>query len=344
MRVYVLLLFSFISFCVVAQNNNYTLSGYIEDSTSGERLPGATILINNKAITHSNQFGYFTVATPASDSIKLSVSYGGYLPFETIIHNRKNIFFTIQLTPDEDFIGTVYIIAKEQPSMISDEIGKISMPVDAIKKMPRILGENDVLKSLQTLPGITQGMEGSSGILVRGGGPEQNLFLLDGTTVYNPTHLGGVFSPFNADAIKTIDVYKGGFPARYGSRLSSVVDMVIKDGNMKKLDGEGSIGMLSSKFLIEGPIKKDQTSFLVSGRRTYLDALAKPFIALTNDDIEKRNLGFYFYDLYGKVNHIFSDKDRIYASFFAAKDNYKLRTRTNNKQLDLIEDATAHIK
>jgi hypothetical protein len=187
-----------------------------------------------------------------------------------------------------------------------------------VKSLPVLMGERDVLKTVQLLPGVQSGSEGSSGIYVRGGGPDQNLILLDGVPVYNVSHLFGFFSVFNPDAIKAVELIKGGFPARYGGRLSSVLDIRMKEGNMNKLSGEGSIGLVASKLTLEGPIKKGQTSFLVSARRTYLDLLIRPFVRAESDG--DATGGYYFYDFNAKINHKLDDKNRLYASGYFGKD------------------------
>jgi len=188
-----------------------------------------------------------------------------------------------------------------------------------IKKLPVFLGETDVLKTLQLMPGVHSGNEGSSGLYVRGGGADQNLILLDGVPVYNAYHLFGFFSIFNGNAIKNIKLIKGGFPAQYGGRLSSILDIRMKEGNSKEIKGEISIGLIASKFTIEGPIKKNKTSFIFTARRTYIDILARPFIKLAD---ENTNAGYYFYDLTGKINHKFSEKSRLYLSSYIGKDNF----------------------
>jgi hypothetical protein len=209
-----------------------------------------------------------------------------------------------------------------------------NIPVSQIKAIPAFFGEVDVLKVLQLMPGVQSGSEGSSGLYVRGGGPDQNLILLDGVPLYNVSHLFGFFSVFNADAINNVEIFKGGFPSYYGGRVSSVVDINMKEGNMQKFHGEGSIGLISAKMTLEGPIIKDKTSFIVSARRTYIDLLLKPIIASAQKDSrEKFDVGYYFYDLTAKINHRFSAKDRIYLSLYAGDDKF----HANN---EYIENAT----
>lgn len=210
------------------------------------------------------------------------------------------------------------------------QMSKVSIPISQIKALPALLGEVDVLKSLQLLPGVQGGTEGSAGLYVRGGGPDQNLYLLDGVPVYNVNHLGGFFSTFNSDAISNVDLYKGGFPARFGGRLSSVVDIRMKEGNKEKFGGEGSIGLISSKLLLEGPINKGRGSYIVSGRRTYLDALMAPLVKLATGGEEKG--GYYFYDLNTKINYKLSEKDHVYLSGYFGKDKLHARSNYDNRE------------
>jgi hypothetical protein len=199
----------------------------------------------------------------------------------------------------------------------------INLPVAQIKALPALMGEADVMKTLQLMPGIQSGGEGTTGLYVRGGGPDQNLILLDGVPLYNVSHLFGFMSIFNADAINNVEVFKGAFPARYGGRVSSVVDISMKEGNMRKFHGEGSIGLVASKITFEGPVAKDRTSFILSARRTYIDLIAKPIIANQNrNSNDKYNAGYYFYDITAKVNHCFSGKDRIYLSLYTGDDKF----------------------
>ena len=200
------------------------------------------------------------------------------------------------------------------------------IPINTIKSLPVIFGEVDVLKTIQLLPGVQSGSEGTSGLYVRGGGPDQNLILLDGVPVYNADHLFGFFSVFNADAIQTVSLIKGGFPARYGGRLSSVIDIRMKEGNNKEVHGEGSVGLISTKFTIEGPILKEKSSFIISVRRTYIDILAQPLIKSFSDGV---SAGYYFYDINAKVNYIFSDTDRVFLSVYTGRDKAYSKLKDN---------------
>jgi outer membrane receptor for ferrienterochelin and colicin len=206
--------------------------------------------------------------------------------------------------------------------------------------MPAFMGEVDVLKVLQLLPGVSAGSEGSSGLYVRGGGPDQNLILLDGVPVYNAAHLFGFFSVFNADAINRVELVKGGFPARYGGRLSSVVDISMKEGNSQKLKGEGSIGLIASRLTLEGPIIKNRTSFIVSGRRTYLDFITRPVIKSQSGG--KENAGYYFYDLNGKINHRINEKNRIYLSAYLGDDKGSYEGNDSFSTPDKSYTSTTH--
>ena len=209
------------------------------------------------------------------------------------------------------------------------ETSVIEVPIEQIKTIPALLGEVDIIKAIQLLPGV-QSSEGTSGFYVRGGGPDQNLILLDGVPVYNASHLGGIFSVFNADAIKSVRLTKGGFPARFGGRLSSVLQIDMKEGNSKEFKGDATIGLISSKFTFEGPIIKDKTSFIISARRTYVDLIVSPFLPSTTD------LTLYFYDLNAKINHKLSKKDRIYLSAYTGKD--KLGIDYSDSSIDQISN------
>ncbi|MEA3451803.1 MAG: TonB-dependent receptor, partial [Bacteroidota bacterium] len=295
---------------------NVTISGYIEDVGSGERLIGANIFdaSDKKYGTATNSYGFFSLSLPKGKHL-ITVSYIGYGFWQTEMDLTKDTSITIQISTDIK-LKQVVIIAKHN-QVESSQMGRVDVPVSMIKSLPAMFGEVDVLKTIQLLPGVQSGTEGSSGVYVRGGGPDQNLILLDGVPVYNANHLFGFFSVFNADAISNVALYKGGFPARYGGRLSSVIDINLKEGNMKKFTGNVSIGLISSKFTIEGPIVKDKTSFIISARRTYIDIIAAPFIALGQkindpDGKIKFSAGYYFYDFNAKINHKISNKDRVF--------------------------------
>ena len=252
---YLICLFIFISFTIKAQTSQkYTISGFISENGSKESLPGVNVYAPKlKAGATSNNYGFFSLTLPA-DSVELLVTYVGYQPQIFKLDLKKNIQLDVSLKTSID-LQTVEISA-EKAEKISQEVqmSKINLPVEQIKNLPALLGEKDVLKAIQLLPGVQKGSEGSTGIYVRGGGPDQNLIILDDATVYNATHLFGFFSLFNGDALKSVELTKGGFPARYGGRLSSVIEMQMKDGDKQKIRGEAGIGLISSRLTLEGPI------------------------------------------------------------------------------------------
>ena len=290
----------------------FTLSGFVSDKNNGENIIGVNIFCKElKQGVVSNTYGFYSLTLPAGN-YEISFSYIGY---KTQVHNlnldkdiQKNIAFDITSFS----VGEVEVRAKAN-IVEKTETSVIEVPIEQIKTIPALLGEVDIIKAIQLLPGV-QSSEGTSGFYVRGGGPDQNLILLDGVPVYNASHLGGIFSVFNADAIKSVRLTKGGFPARFGGRLSSVLQIDMKEGNSKEFKGDASIGLISSKFTFEGPIIKDKTSFIISARRTYLDLIVAPFLPSTTD------LTLYFYDLNAKINHKISKKDRIYLSAYSGKD------------------------
>lgn len=297
-----------------------TLSGYVKDSLSGETLIGATVSISgeSKGIT-SNQYGFYSITLTAG-TYNFICSYVGYVTAVNQIDLNNDVVFNFELVPKITTEQAVIISAKKRDANIkSAQMGKLDLSISQVKEIPAFLGEIDILKTIQLLPGIQSAGEGSSGLYVRGGGPDQNLILLDDAVVYNTGHLFGFFSIFNGDAIKNTSLIKGGMPAQYGGRLSSVLDISMKDGNDKNMVVQGGIGLIASRLSIEGPIKRNKASFIVSARRTYIDALVKPFIKKTSSFYGS---GYYFYDLNAKVNYKFSEKDRIYLSGYFGKDKF----------------------
>lgn len=292
-----------------------TFSGYVDDKGSGEKLPGAMIYdLKSQKGTVTNDYGFYSLTLP-KDSVHLRVSYFGFNDFYYKNAPAGDVKLNFHL--ETEMLDEVEIVANKQQVHEKLEMSTIDLSLDKVAKLPVLLGEKDIMKTIQLMPGVQTGSEGTSGLYVRGGGPDQNLILLDGVPVYNASHLFGFFSVFNADAINSVKLVKGGFPARYGGRLSSVIDIKMKEGNMKEFHGEGSIGLISSKLTLEGPIVKDKTSFLISGRRTYIDLLTRPIIRARNDG---STAGYYFYDLNAKVNHKFSEKDRLYLSGYFGND------------------------
>jgi hypothetical protein len=270
-----------------------TISGYIKDATSGEALIGANVYIESIASgTTTNPYGFYSIGLNAG-SYTLRFSYTGYSPMVTELTIIADTTILVNLEPMIYLKGVEVTATHENSSVESTRMGTIELPVRRSRQLPAFLGEADVLKTIQLLPGVQAGTEGTSGFYVRGGGPDQNLILLDGVPVYNASHLFGFFSVFNPDAINHIELVKGGFPARYGGRLSSVLDIRMKEGNMKQFRASGSIGVIASRLTIEGPIIKDKTSFIVSGRRSYLDYLAQP-ITQMQSGFGNYKTGYFF--------------------------------------------------
>ncbi|MCX6318152.1 MAG: TonB-dependent receptor plug domain-containing protein [Bacteroidetes bacterium] len=314
-----------------AFSQKITINGYITDKKSGERLHGASVYIETKGEgTTSNNYGFYSLTIPeGTDSAVLRISYTGYMVFTRTIAFNQDITLNAELELVKDLAGVTLTSVSKSALQNRTQMSSIELPVSTIKSLPAFLGEVDVLKAIQLLPGVQAGSEGSSGLYVRGGSPDQNLILLDGVPVYNASHLFGFFSVFNADALNSVEVMKGGFPARYGGRLSSVIDIRMKEGNKKEFHGEGGVGIVASRLMLEGPIgKKKNTSFMVSGRRTYIDLLAQPLIRSQTDG--EVNAGYYFYDLNGKINFAPGPKDHIYLSGYFGNDRFYARDKYNN--------------
>ncbi len=326
----------FFTFPHFACAQKYTISGTVEDHATGERLINASIFdpVTLKGVI-SNNFGFFSITLPAGE-VSLVCSYVGFNPRRISFNLLKDTVIDIPLE-SRTHLGEVVVSAEKARSAIRNtQMSMTELTPETIKSIPVLLGEVDVLKALQLMPGVQSGNEGSSGIYVRGGGPDQNLFLLDGVPVYNVNHLFGFFSVFNTDAIQSVKLIKGGFPARYGGRLSSVLDIRLKDGNNKKFAAEGSIGLISSKLTLEGPIVRDKTSYIVSARRTYIDLLASPLIkAATAQNAMATTGGYFFYDMTAKINHRFSNRSRLFFSAYTGKDQAYVNTKsTNSKNLE----------
>ncbi len=307
-----------------AQEKTYTISGYIEDQESSERLIGATVFAKESDQgTATNAYGFFSITLKEGEHT-LQISYVGYGTKNETFTLNKDISTLISLS-NSVTLESVVITAEDEPSVEETQMGKMVVPVEQLKAVPVILGESDILKGLQLLPGVQSGGEAQTGLYVRGGSPDQNLILLDGVPVYNPSHLLGFFSVFNSDAIKSVSLTKGAFPARFGGRLSSVVDIRMKEGNLNKFTTEGSVGLISSRLTLQGPINKGKTSFLLSGRRTYIDLVAKPLI-----DTDGEKPIFHFYDLNGKIQHKINDHHRLYLSGYQGNDAFGYEDRGNS--------------
>ncbi len=314
-----LLLLLLLPLSVFAQQK-YTLSGYVKDSLSGEELIGASIIIEelNSGGT-TNVYGFYSITLPAG-KYNVKVQYLGYEAKQFLLLLDKNYALNIELNQVSKRLQTVEVKAERtaEHSIRSVEMSVTQLSIQTIKSIPAIFGEVDIIKSLSLLPGVVNAGEGVGGFYVRGGGVDQNLIMLDEAVVYNASHLLGFFSVFNPDAVKDVKLYTGGIPSEYGGRLSSILDVRMRDGNMKKYSVSGGIGLISSRIAVEGPIKKDKASFLFTARRTYSDLL----IRLARDP-EIRENRLYFYDFNGKVNWKVNDKNRIYFSSYFGRDVFR---------------------
>jgi hypothetical protein len=297
----------------------YTLSGYITDSQKGETIIGAEIEVSGEKAKYAttNDYGFYSI-TMEEGSYKITVSNIGHEPQVHNIQLNNNIQLDIKLKEETDnMLEGASITSQADNSNITDaRMGVERINVQQINKLPVLFGERDIIKAVTLLPGVKSDGDGSGSFFVRGGASDQNLILLDEVLVYNPSHLLGFFSTFNSDALKNVTLYKGNMPAQYGSRLSSVMDVQMKDGNNQNYSMSGGIGLIASRLLIEGPIIKDKGSFMISGRRTYADM----FLKLSNDTSLKKTI-LNFYDLNAKASYKINDKHRIFFSGYLGQDN-----------------------
>ncbi len=315
------------------------ISGFIIDGSNGEKLIGANIYDQvSKTGGVSNNYGFFSIGVTAGDSVELIFSYIGYKSKVQKLSAKTNQAINVELASGNLLDEVVISAENDTPIDKRNEMGVLTIPVKQIENMPAIGGESDILKALQLMPGVQSGNEGNSGIYVRGGSPDQNLILLDDVPLYYVNHLGGFVSTFNTDAISNIKLIKGGFPARYGSRLSSVIDIRMKDGNQKEFHGSAMIGMVASKISVEGPIKRDTTSYIISFRRFMYDLITKPVSKIVFDGV---GIGYSFYDFNAKINHRLSDKDRLFISCYAGDDKISFRVKDKNtNETSVMENST----
>jgi len=301
----------------------FTISGFVRDSVSYENLISATIVETNSGSgTATNSYGFYSITLPPG-IVVLRVSYVGYKAKEFKFHLGRDTLIDLPL----ERVGALkeVVVTGFTPSAIveSSRTGVTDISVRQIRRTPALLGEADLIKTIQQMPGVAVGMEGMSGMYVRGGNADENLFLLDGNPVYHMNHMLGFFSAFNPDAIKKVSFYKGSFPAEYGGRLSSIVDVRMNDGDRQEYHGNLSIGLLSARANIEGPIVKGRSSFHVSLRRTWLDIITWGILSSQDDESEDKTVGgYHFFDINTKVNHSFSDRSRMYLSFYMGQDSY----------------------
>lgn len=295
----------------------HSISGYVKEIESGESLPGVNVYIPSLKIgTITNLYGFYSLTLTAKE-YAIYYSYAGYQNETVSLMLTRDT--TINVNLEGVTLQEVVITGQARENASQDNrMSIVSVPVKQIMQIPSLLGEKDVFKALQLMPGVQTGSEGSTGLYVRGGGPDQNLIILDDAPVYNASHLFGFFSIFNGDALKSVELIKGGFPAQYGGRLSSVVEMTMKDGNKQRFSGEAGIGLISSRLVLEGPLKKNVSSYIISGRRTYIDVISKPF-RKGND-----SSGYYFYDLNAKVNYEFGPKNKLYISGYFGRDKFAI--------------------
>jgi len=296
----------------------HTISGYVKEEATGEYLIGVNVYIKELTRgTTTNQYGFYSLTVEEGD-YNLTISFIGLQEYNEFIKLNEDKRINVSLKSVAINKDEVVITGERADKNTKEtQMGVIEMPIETVKSLPAFMGEVDILKIIQLLPGVKSSGEGNTGFYVRGGGPDQNLILLDEAVVYNAAHLFGFFSVFNADAVKNIELIKGGMPANYGGRLASVLDISMKEGNSKEYHADGGIGAIASRLTVQGPIKKDTSSFIVSGRRTYIDVLTKPFIKKSSP---VAGSGYYFYDLNAKVNYRLSDKDRVFLSGYFGRD------------------------
>lgn len=324
MKIYNLILFLSIAIApLYAQTNeHYTISGYVREDISGESLSGVNIyLTGHKIGTVTNTYGFYSLTLPAADSVGLIISYVGFNTEKIKVILNKDVELNINMKPNIILEEVTITADRRERQSESVKMSTLTLQPAQIKNVPSLLSEKDVLKVLQLMPGVQKGTEGSSGLYVRGGGPDQNLIILDDAIVYNASHLFGFFSIFNGSALKSIELTKGGFPARFGGRLSSVLEMSMKEGNKEEWHGEAGMGLISARATIEGPLKKGKSSVLLSGRRTFADLIVTPFI--------KNGPAYYFYDLNAKVNFDFGRNNKLYFSGYFGQDKYSMKTNSD---------------
>jgi hypothetical protein len=311
---------------------NFSISGSVKDASNGETIIGATVFLKEaNKVTSTNQYGLYSITAPKG-KYTLIISYIGFRTVTQEVVLDKNTTINILFAPAEKNLEEVEINAKGASENVKNtQMGSVNLDMAEIKKIPAFMGEVDVLKTIQLLPGVKNAGDGNTGFYVRGGGPDQNLILLDEAPIYNASHLMGFFSVFNGDAIKNVNLIKGGMPAQYGGRLSSVLDITMKDGNNQNFEVNGGIGLIASRLTIQGPIVKNKSSFLISARRTYVDVIARPF--LNKSDF--KGTSYFFYDLNAKFNYIINDKNRIYLSGYFGRDHFIFDSKEDNFRTDI---------
>ena len=300
---------------MMAQGGRFALSGTVRDASNGESMMGVYVImtdVNNASNVQgcvTNQAGYYSISSVAG-TYKVTINYLGYKTLEDTITLDKNLLRRYELEPAA-IEGAEVVIQGERgdANVSSGDVGRMEMSIQTIKALPALMGEADIIKSVQLLPGVQSGGEGNSGFYVRGSGTDQNLVLLDEATIYNPDHLFGFFSIFNADAVKSIELVKSGMPAYFGGRAASILNVYQKEGNLKRYEVEGGLGLIFSHLTVQGPIKKNKASFLIAARRTYADVLIQPFL---KKESPMKGTDFYFYDINAKFNVVINPRHRLY--------------------------------
>lgn len=337
----ILFLFAFMLSVASVMAQKYTITGFVNDASNGEKLLGANVFNKQTyAGCGTNNYGFYSL-TQSAGNITIVYSFVGYQPVNISLILTSDTVINVELKPTIELEEVEVKANGIEHHLESSQMSITELPIQTLKKLPVFFGEVDIMKTIQLLPGVQSGTEGTSGIYVRGGGPDENLILLDGVPVYNANHLFGFFSVFNADALNSVTLVKGGFPARYGGRLSSVLDIRMKEGNIKKYQVQGTIGLIASKLTVEGPVVKNKSSFIVSARRTYIDLLSYPFQLITNKMAGNQGKfygGYYFYDLNGKINWQFSEKSRIYLSAYMGNDKAYGKNRYENSEYKTSND------
>lgn len=314
-----ILIFGLILTNQVKAQKQFTVSGYVKDAKSGEDLFAANVYIKELLKgTTTNVYGFYSLSTDPG-TYTIVYSYLGTTEVEKIITLDKDFTLNVELSENEMITAEVLVTGRKADRNIEDaQTSVIELEMKTVKELPALLGEADIFRTLQLKPGVASAGEGNSGLYVRGGGPSQNLVLLDNATVYNPGHLLGFFSVFNADAIKSSTLIKGGIPAEYGGRISSVLDMTMREGNMKEYEFEGGIGAISSRITAQGPIIKDKAAFIVSGRFTYLSFLLNPILERQENPVSIP----WFFDVNAKMNFKMGEKDRLFISSYFGRDRF----------------------
>ena len=317
-----------------AQGSRVALSGSVVDASNGETMLGVYVILSDLANPSNvqgcvtNQAGYYSISV-IPGKYKLAVNYLGYKTIEDTILLSKSQTRRFEME-SAAIAGEEVVIQGERNNVSSGDVGRMELSIQTIKALPALMGEADVIKSLQLLPGVQSGGEGNSGFYVRGSGTDQNLVLLDEATIYNPDHLFGFFSIFNADAVKSIDLIKSGMPAYYGGRAASILNVYQKEGNLKRYEVDGGLGLIFSHLTVQGPIKKEKASFLISARRTYADALIQPFL---KKDSPIKGTKFFFYDINAKFNIVINSRHRLYFGAYYGNDTYGFKSKTQQTQM-----------